>query len=94
MSPDGPVGDPGTAAASCPRCISVSIEPIQVVNSRIQAWLRSTRNKAVMHSWAGGDGKGCKDSDSRGLSPSYPPLPPSLFHHFPSICPTYIFLIS
>lgn len=80
MSPRGPVGDPGTATASCPRCISVSIEPIQVVNSRIQAWLRSTRNKAVMHSWAGGDGKGCEDSDSRGLSPSSPlnPLPCSI----------------
>ena len=46
MSPDGPAEDPGTAAASCPRCISVSIESIQVVNSRIQAWLKSTRNKA------------------------------------------------
>ena len=77
MSPDGPAEDPGTAAASCPRCISVSIESIQVVNSRIQAWLKSTRNKAVRRPWARGGGRGCEDSDSRGLSPSSPlyPLP-------------------
>ena len=89
MSPDSPVGDPGTAAASCPRCISVSIELIQVVNSRIQAWLRSTGNKAVRHPWAGGGGKGCEDSDSRGLSPSFPlyPLPCSMVSG-PSVQPT------
>lgn len=77
MSPDGPAGDPGTAAASCPRCISVFIESIQVVNSRIQARLKSTRNKAVRRPWAGGGGRGCEDSDYGGLSPSSPlyPLP-------------------
>ena len=60
MSPDGPVGDPGTAAAFCPRCISVSVEPVQVVNSRIQAWLRSTGNKAVRHPWLEVVGRGAR----------------------------------
>ena len=53
MSPDGPAEDPGTAAASCPRCISVSIESIQVVNSRIQAWLKGSQAPLGWRWWEG-----------------------------------------
>lgn len=101
MSPDGPAGDPGKAVVSCPRYVSISIEPIQVVDHYDPgpAQKYKEQDSQTHLGW-----RGCGVcvlrgySDSGGLSPRFPlytpPPPPTLFHDFWPICPIYIFLTS